>query len=75
MTTLFITKKDVSRLLDMPAAIEAVEQAFQQLDSGQVQMPPKAYLVLDKGDFRAMPAALPGAVGIKWVNVHTGNPR
>jgi alanine dehydrogenase len=74
MTTLFITRKDVARLLDMPAAIEAVEQAFRQWDSGRAQMPPKAYLVLDKGDFRAMPAALPGAVGIKWVNVHPGNP-
>ena len=74
MATLFLTRKDVSRLLDMPAAIQAVEQAFRQWDSGQAQMPPKSYLVLDKGDFRAMPAALPGAVGIKWVNVHPGNP-
>jgi alanine dehydrogenase len=74
MATLFLTRKEVSRLLNMPAAIRAVEQAFQQWDSGQAVMPPKAYLVLDKGDFRAMPAALPGAVAIKWVNVHPGNP-
>ena len=37
-------------------------------------MPPKTYLSLEQGDFRAMPAALPGAVGIKWVNVHPRNP-
>jgi len=74
MATLFLTRKDISRLLDMPAAIKAVEQGFRQWDSGQAQMPPKSYLSLDKGDFRAMPAALPGAVGIKWVNVHPGNP-
>jgi len=37
-------------------------------------MPAKAYLLLDQGDFRAMPAALPGAVGVKWVNVHPHNP-
>ena len=37
-------------------------------------MPPKSYLTVDKGDFRAMPASLPGAAGMKWVNVHPGNP-
>jgi alanine dehydrogenase len=36
-------------------------------------MPPKAYLTLDKGDFRAMPASVPGAAGVKWINVHLGN--
>lgn len=29
---------------------------------------------VDNGDFRAMPAFLPGAAGIKWVNVHPCNP-
>ena len=36
-------------------------------------MPAKAYLVLEQGDFRAMPGAIPGAVGMKWVNVHPQN--
>ena len=27
----------------------------------------------EEGDFRAMPAAIPGAVGAKWVNVHPKN--
>lgn len=58
----------------MPAVIAVVEQAFKDLGQGKAQMPPKSYLALAQGDFRAMPAALPGAVGIKWVNVHTQNP-
>jgi alanine dehydrogenase len=38
-------------------------------------MPSKAYLVLEQGDFRAMPGAIPGAAGMKWVNVHPQNQR
>lgn len=37
-------------------------------------MPAKTYLSLEHGDFRAMPAALPGCAGLKWVNVHPENP-
>ena len=37
-------------------------------------MPAKTYLSLEHGDFRAMPAALPGCAGMKWVNVHPHNP-
>jgi alanine dehydrogenase len=35
---------------------------------------PKAYLLVEDGDFRAMPAALPGCAGMKWVNAHPQNP-
>lgn len=39
-------------------------------------MPTKVYIELDKhsGDFRAMPAYLDGAAGLKWVNCHSENP-
>jgi alanine dehydrogenase len=74
MSTLILSRADVRGLLDMSAVIESVEKAFREMERGEAQMPPKSYLVLEKGDFRAMPAALPGAVGIKWVNVHPGNP-
>lgn len=74
MPTLILTSKDVRKLLDMAAVISAVEQAFRDWALGKAVMPAKSYLVLEKGDFRAMPAALPGAVGIKWVNVHPDNP-
>jgi alanine dehydrogenase len=41
---------------------------------GKGKMPPKVYLAVEQGDFRAMPAALPGCAGVKWVNVHPRNP-
>jgi alanine dehydrogenase len=41
---------------------------------GKGKMPAKVYLSVEHGDFRAMPAALPGCAGMKWVNVHPGNP-
>lgn len=74
MPTVILSGKDVRGLLDMGPVIEAVEQAFRDYDAGRAAMPVKAYLMVAKGDFRAMPAALPGAVGIKWVNVHPANP-
>ncbi|MGA3093843.1 MAG: ornithine cyclodeaminase family protein [Dehalococcoidales bacterium] len=74
MPTLFLGKNEVLPLLDMKEIIPAVEDAFLQWALGKSQMPPKSYLTVDKGDFRAMPASLPGAAGLKWVNVHPGNP-
>lgn len=74
MPTLFLNRSDVRSLLNMASVIKAVEQAFKQSAQGEAKMPAKAYLVLDRGDFRAMPAALPGSAGIKWVNVHPQNP-
>lgn len=75
--TLILTRRQVSRLIDMPLALEAVRSAFILYGKGRVEMPPKIYLQLKKhsGDFRAMPAYLEGleSAGLKWVNVHPGN--
>ena len=57
----------------MREVIAVVETAFKQWTEGKGEMPSKLYLKVKDGDFRAMPAALPGAAGMKWVNVHTGN--
>ncbi len=73
MSTLFLSKKDVKNLLNIADVIKAVEQAFKDLALGRAKMPAKAYLMLEKGDFRAMPGAIPGAAGMKWVNVHPQN--
>jgi len=73
MSTLILDKKAVGGLLNMPDTIKAVEQAFCDWTEGKGIMPAKSYLPLNKGDFRAMPAALPGAAGVKWVNVHPQN--
>ena len=73
MSTLLLGKNDVAELLDMGEVMGVVEQAFCDYASGRAQMPAKVYIRVPKGDFRAMPAAVPNAVGVKWVNVHLSN--
>jgi len=74
MATIILTRNDVLELIDMNSVIQSVEGAFRDLYYGKAQMPAKVYIAVEKGDFRAMPAALPGAAGVKWVNVHPDNP-
>jgi len=74
MPTLLVNKKEVQNLIDMREVITVVETAFRDWTEGKGEMPSKVYLKVKDGDFRAMPAALPGAAGMKWVNVHIGNP-
>lgn len=73
MPTLILSRNDVKELLNMAEVIKAVEKAFREWAQGKGNMPPKAYLVVEKGDFRAMPVSLPGTAGVKWVNVHMNN--
>ncbi len=73
MPTLFLNQEAIRGLLKMSEVITVVEQAFRDWAQGRGSMPAKAYLPLEQGDFRAMPAALPGAAGVKWVNVHPQN--
>ncbi len=76
--SLVLTGAEVMQVLDMDLALAAVREAFRAYGEGRVNMPPKAYLTLAQGDFRAMygEVFLPeGHVcGLKWVNVHPGNP-
>lgn len=76
MKTLLLVRKDLEKILTMELAIPAVEAAFAAHGRGQVLMPPKLYLPLERlgGDFRAMPAWMEGAAGVKWVNMHPQNP-
>ncbi|WP_292367492.1 ornithine cyclodeaminase family protein [Methanoregula sp. UBA64] len=62
--------------LDLAEINRAVEAAFADHGRGLVQMPPKLYVTLPKGDFRTMPAYLPSLdiAGVKIVNVHPDNP-
>jgi len=66
------------QVLDMDLALAAAEEAFRAYGEGRVNMPPKSYLTLAKGDFRAMYGEIflpEGHIcGLKWVNVHPGNP-
>ncbi|MCP3137158.1 ornithine cyclodeaminase family protein [Pyxidicoccus xibeiensis] len=76
MPTLILTAKDLRGLYTVQLGLEAVERAFLAHGRGEALMPPKVYLSLPKyeGDFRAMPAFLDGAAGVKWVNAHPRNP-
>jgi ornithine cyclodeaminase/alanine dehydrogenase len=62
--------------MSMDRAVEAVEAVFAAHGRGETQMPSKVYIELPEhdGDLRAMPSAMAGAVGVKWVNSHPSNP-
>jgi alanine dehydrogenase len=76
--SLVLTGAEVMQVLDMDLALAAVREAFRAYGEGRVNMPPKAYLTLAQGDFRAMYGEIflpEGHVcGLKWVNVHPDNP-
>lgn len=78
MEILFLDRSTLQELLSMKEILEAVEEVFKQKGIGQVVMPPKVYVRLERyhGDFRAMPAYLPkiDAAGVKIVNAHPRNP-
>ncbi|WP_435155870.1 ornithine cyclodeaminase family protein [Haladaptatus sp. DFWS20] len=73
--TRIVTGETVERLVDMETAISAVRSAFVDIGSDDAVMPPKTYVDVhaENGDFRAMPAAVDGSAGVKWVNVHPDN--
>jgi alanine dehydrogenase len=76
--SLVLTGSEVLQVLDIALALAAAEDAFRAYGEGRVNMPPKSYLTLAHGDFRAMYGevflARDHICGLKWVNVHPGNP-
>ncbi len=75
--SLILTGAEILQILDMDLALQAAEAAFRAYGEGRANMPPKSYLQLAKGDFRAMYGALrleEEICGLKWVNVHPENP-
>jgi alanine dehydrogenase len=76
--SLVLTGSEVMQVLDIDLALAAAQEAFLAYGEGRVNMPPKSYLTLAQGDFRAMygEVFLPEGhiCGLKWVNVHPGNP-
>ena len=76
--SLVLTGSQVMQVLDMDLALAAAEAAFKAYGEGRVNMPPKSYLTLAQGDFRAMYGEIflpeQHLCGLKWVNVHPGNP-
>ncbi|WP_415379741.1 ornithine cyclodeaminase family protein [Halosimplex sp. TS25] len=80
MQTLLLDPDAVEEAAEMPAVVDAVEEAFAAGARGDVQMPAKSYIDLPEynGDFRSMPAYMDAgdwdAAAVKWVNVHPDNP-
>ncbi|MAQ19231.1 MAG: ornithine cyclodeaminase family protein [Sandaracinus sp.] len=74
--TRILSRTQIADLAEMRDAVDAVAEAFEAQAKGTAQMPPKVYLDLPEheGDFRAMPASMDGAAGVKWVNSHPANP-
>jgi len=76
--SLILTASEILQVMDMDLALAAADEAFRAYGEGRVNMPPKSYLTLAKGDFRAMYGEifLPAGhiCGMKWVNVHPENP-
>ena len=70
---LLLTQAQVELAASVGDAVRSVEAAFAAVGRGEATMPPKVYLNADGGDFRAMPARLGKAAGLKWVNVHPAN--
>ncbi len=75
----FLSAADVRQALPMSEAIAAMRDAFAQLASGQVVMPPRAHVDIPKHDGVAlfMPSYSPaaGQFGVKVVNLFAGNPQ
>jgi alanine dehydrogenase len=62
-------------VLEVHEVNRAIEEIFAEHGRGKVQMPAKLYVTLPLGDFRTMPAYVPGLdiAGVKIVNVHPHN--
>ncbi len=65
MSTLLLDRNSIKNLIRISDVINVVEEAFRMCGEGRGKMPAKTYLSLEHGDFRAMPAALPGSAGVK----------
>ena len=74
---LFLTEEEVGQLLDMPAAIEAVEAAFWELGAGRATNRPRRRVAVPKGLLHLMSAALPAAqaLGFKAYTTFPGGAR
>ena len=76
---LWLTRSDVENLLDMPAAIEAVADAFRLIYQGEAELPVRANIPVARhdGSLMSMPAYLGGqmdALGAKLISFYGTNP-
>jgi alanine dehydrogenase len=76
----YIDESAVHRALDEKTSYGLARETFLLVARNKTSMPPKMYLDLPAGDFRAMPAFVgaagaKAAVGVKWISVYPLNPK
>ena len=76
---LWLTRSDVENLLEMPAAIEAVAEAYRLTYQGDAELPVRANIPVapHDGSLMSMPAYLGGdmdALGAKLISFYVTNP-
>lgn len=76
---LWLSSSDVEKLLDMPAAIEAVADAYRLIHQGEAELPVRANVPVApyEGSLMSMPAYLGGemdALGAKLISFYGMNP-
>ncbi|MXZ20048.1 MAG: ornithine cyclodeaminase [Caldilineaceae bacterium SB0665_bin_25] len=76
---LWLTRNDVKNLLDMPAAIEAVAEAYRLVYRGEAELPVRSNIPVapHDGSLMTMPAYLGGeldALGAKLISFYGTNP-
>lgn len=71
---LYIREKQILDLIREKTSFDLAKKTFALMARGKAQMPPKIYLHLTpENDFRAMPAFIGDACGIKWISVFPSN--
>ena len=65
---LILSNDEVVEAITVQECMGVVENLFKNVEDSQ--MPPKIYLDIPDGDFRAMPAVVGNTAGIKWCGVH-----
>ena len=75
---LLLSDDEISRLLSMGEAMDAVEKAFGEFAKGSVKMPARSTIMLDRysGSISFMPSYLPetGALATKIISIYPKNP-
>ena len=70
---LILSNDEIVEVITVQECMGIVENLFRDVEDSQ--MPPKIYLDIPDGDFRAMPAVVGNTAGIKWCGVHLDKTR
>ena len=65
----YFNNEDVAGLVSVTECIDVIDTLFKNIDN--TQMPPKVYMDVPNGDFRAMPAVVDKTAGIKCCLLYT----